>query len=248
MIIEFLGEKRRVPVMCKCRSEEYEKEKEREKQLEKQRRLERLRNYSLMDRDFEKCNFENFIVDENNRKLHHLAQAYCNQWHEMKKESMGFLFWGSPGTGKSYLSFCIANKLLEQLTPVIAISTIALINKIYESYGKYGEEGEVQIINALNNADLLVLDDLGAEHESKSGKEKQIIYSIIDGRIRNKKPMIITTNLTLNQLKQKLTGSDGVTRSYDRLVAMCTPIQVQGQSRRVQEAKRKQEIVARLLQ
>jgi len=37
----------------------------------------------------------------------------------MKKENIGLLIWGPPGTGKSYFSFCIANDLLKEMVPVI---------------------------------------------------------------------------------------------------------------------------------
>lgn len=243
-----LGKKMNVTVMCDCQQEEYKKRKEEEAKKEKQYRLERLREYSLMDSKFNGCTFENYKVDKHNAQIHKIATNYCKNWDEMKSEGIGLLMWGSPGTGKSYASFCIANKLLESYTPVIAISSIALINKIYDSYGRYGDVGEVEIINMLNNADLLVLDDLGAEHESNKGKEKQILYSIIDSRLRNEKPMIVTTNLTLIQLKGKLTGADGVSRTYDRLVEMCTPLQVEGPSKRVLSARTKQkEVLERLL-
>lgn len=141
----------------------------------------------------------------------------------------------NPGAGKSYMSFCIANELLSKGIPVIATSSINLINKIYESYRNYGDEGEVEIINQLKNASLLVLDDLGAEHDGRTGKEKQIIYSVIDLRIRANKPTIITTNLTPKQLEAKLTGTDGVTRTYDRIIEACPPIEVTGKSRRIEK-------------
>lgn len=248
MEIELFGQKMTVPVMCKCRQAEYDRRKEEEEKKERQIQLDKLRNYSLMDKKFENCTFENFRIDEYNANLYKIAKNYCKQWPDMKKEGIGLLLWGPPGTGKTYTSFCIANKLMENLTPVIAISSIALISKIYESYRRWGNEGEVEIINSLNNADLLVIDDLGAEAESKMGREKQILYSIIDSRYRNGKPMIVSTNLSLTQLKEKLTYSDGIARTYDRLVEMCTPIKVEGQSRRILAARNKQgEIIKRLL-
>lgn len=246
MEIELLGETKIVPVSCKCKEEAYRKYKEEEKASERMRRLERLKEHSLMDSKFKEMSFDNFRVDERNEKLFKVAQRYCSDWKTMRDEGVGFLFYGAPGVGKSYLSFCIANYLLDRMVPVIAISTISLISKIYESYGKYGDEGEVRIINSLKNADLLVLDDLGAEHSGRQGKEKQIIYSVLDGRSRANKPTIVTTNLNMQQLKDKLTGTDGVARTYDRLVEMCTPFEIKGESRRLVEAKKKHKIVAEL--
>ncbi|OZV12301.1 AAA family ATPase [Tissierella sp. P1] len=248
MEVNILGEKKIVPISCKCQQSEYKKRKEDEAKKEMQKKLDKLRKYSLMNSKFFDCTFETYDIDKQNSNLYKIALNYCKQWPDMKKEGIGLMFWGTPGTGKSHTSFCIANELMKNLTPVIAISSIGLIGKIYDSYRKYGTEGEYEIINTFNNADLLIIDDLGSEHESHGGKEKQILYSVIDTRIRNGKPMIVTTNLTLLQLKDKLTYDDGVPRTYDRLIEMCTPIQIEGPSRRVISARKKQkEVLERLL-
>lgn len=247
MEIDWLGKKVTVPAICKCEKDKEDKIKQEDKDFQRQNRLERARGYSLMDKGFENCTFENYKIDKENHRWHGLAKEYCEDWQEVKKEGLGFLFYGGVGVGKSYLSFCIANYLIKRFVPVIAISSIGLINKVYEGYSKFGAEGEAEVIRSLNNADLLVLDDLGAEHEGRTGKEKQIIYSIIDSRIRNDKPTIITTNLSLTQLKQKVTASDGVNRTYDRLVASCTPLEFTGESKRIEIARKKQDMVKELL-
>lgn len=246
-IIEILGKKRKVPCLCECRKKEYERQLELDKQKERQLQLEKLRKYSLMDDAFFDCNFKNFKVDKYNKDIYKIGINYCKNWKDMKAQNVGMTFMGPPGIGKTFLTFCIANKLLEQFVPVIAISSINIINRIYESYGKFGEEGEVTIINQLKNADLLILDDLGAEHEGRKGKEKQIIYSIIDSRIRAKKPMIVTTNLNKQQLRNKLTGTDGIDRSYDRLLEVCPIIEIEGKSRRMESGDKKFDILTELL-
>jgi DNA replication protein DnaC len=243
--IELLGRIRRMPVMCKCREEEYKRGKEIEASTERRLKLERLMQYSLMDHKFRECTFENFNIDSQNEKLYKMAVKYCDKWPEMKRQNVGFLFWGAPGNGKSYLSFCIANRLLQNFVPVIAISSIGILNRIKQTYNNHGKEGEVEVINSLKNASLLVLDDLGAENDTDWSKEK--LYEIIDSRIRDQKPMIVTTNLTPDQLRKKLTGEDNVARTYDRLVEMCCPIEVKGPSRRVKAAKEKIEVVKELL-
>jgi DNA replication protein DnaC len=230
---------------CECERKEYEKKKKEEENKQRQYRLDRLKQYSMMDKHFQKCTFENFKVDKHNEKLYKLALNYCERWSEMKKENMGFLFYGPPGTGKTYLAFCIANKLLEKLVPVIALSSIGLLNRIKQTYNTYGKEAETEIILSLKNAALLVIDDIGAENDTNWVKEK--LYEIIDSRYRDGKPMICTTNLTREQLKNKLTGNDGVTRTYDRLIEMCYPIEVGGPSRRAKAAGTKIGIIKDLL-
>ncbi len=234
-----------VGVMCSCRVREREDYERRLKIYNRRKKLERLRDYSMMDRSFYECRFENFKLDESNRKVYDLALKYCENWETMKRENVGFLFYGRPGVGKSYLSFCIANRLLEKLVPVIAMSTIDIINKIFDGYGKHGAMGEKEVIDSLVNADLLVLDDLGAEYGKE--KSKQIIYSILDKRSRLGLPTIVTTNVEPDSLRKKLMQADGVNRIEDRLFEICYPVRISGESKRVENVRKKERLILDLL-
>lgn len=68
-----------------------------------------------------------------------------------------------------------------------------------------------------------------------------MLYQIIDARYRSGKPLVVTTNLTLDQLQEKLTSHDKVDRTYDRLAEICLPIEVIGASNRALVARSKRQ-------
>lgn len=67
---------------------------------------------------------------------------------------------------------------------------------------------------------MLIIDDLGVEKKTEYNLE--IIYKIIDDRLTHKKPMIITTNLTLDEIKHP--ESRGLARIYCRIEENYIPI------------------------
>jgi DNA replication protein DnaC len=74
-------------------------------------------------------------------------------------------------------------------------------------------------------ADLLILDDLGAEKPTEWALEK--IYQLVNLRYESLRPMIATTNLDLNSL-ERLLGE----RTFGRLIEMCLPVEVSGEDYR----------------
>ena len=72
------------------------------------------------------------------------------------------------------------------------------------------------------------------------------VYDIIDSRYRNGKPVILTTNLSIEQMK----SCDDIryTRIYDRIFEMCYPVKVNGFSWRKKEAASRYGVVKKLLE
>ena len=89
-------------------------------------------------------------------------------------------------------------------------------------------EDKTEYIRLLNRYELLIIDDLGVERSSEYVLEN--IFSVIDWRYRSGKPLIITTNLPLAQLKQETKIEKK--RIYDRILERCIPVKIDGVSRR----------------
>ena len=84
----------------------------------------------------------------------------------------------------------------------------------------------------MNRAKLVIFDDLGAERNTDYALEK--IYNIIDSRYRKNLPMILTTNLTIDEMQQETDMR--YKRIYDRIFEVCYPMQFTGPSWRQKEA------------
>ena len=113
----------------------------------------------------------------------------------MKRNHIGCLFWGPVGTGKSYIAGCIANELLKQEVTVKMTNFNTIIDDIFPLADK------TEYINALASYQLLIIDDLGVERNSEYALG--IVFSVIDRRIRSGRPLIITTNLPLKEIKSE---------------------------------------------
>ena len=111
------------------------------------------------------------------------------------KPADSLLFIGKTGRRKTYLAASIANEILERKpnSQLLFIIVPDLLNEIRSTYNKDNEITEYQIIDAARNAEILILDDLGAHNYSDWVKDK--LYSIIDFRLQEQLPTVITTNL-----------------------------------------------------
>ena len=165
--------------------------------------------------------FEN--DDMANERITKAMRNYVDNFADLKKHGKGLLLYGSIGKGKTYAACEVANALIDKGYPVLVTNFARLTNTIQ---GKF--EGKQEYIDSLNQFQLLVIDDLGAERKSEYMQE--IVYNIIDSRYRAGLPFIITTNMTIEEIK---TPTDiGNARIYDRIIERCFPIEVNGKNRR----------------
>lgn len=244
--INVLGVNRTVPCLCHCQCQALEEEKQENLRQKQQKAVNKIKKYSLMDQRFANCILANWQDHIGPPGLKKTVMKYISKWPEMKENNVGLLIHGSPGIGKSHASFTMANEIIQSYRAVVvAVTAIGLLSRIKETYANFGREAEIDILNSLNNAALLILDDLGAEQ--KTEWSTAMLYQIIDSRYRSGKPMIITTNLNLDQLRKKLTLGDGVDRTFDRIIEMCLPMEVAGPSNRTAVAMEKRQQLLKLL-
>lgn len=212
------------PRFCACRRAEHEKEERERKEREHLYEVEKNTSVCFYERAMAEWNFDN---DNGSNPCMKYAKQYVEKWDEAYKKGLGLLFWGDVGTGKSYMAACIANALLQQEKKVLMTNFATISNGIYASADKNA------YIEAICSYDLLIIDDLGSERSSSYMMEN--VFQVIDRRVCSGKPMIITTNLTVQEMRE--TQNLDEKRIYDRVLEYCQPICVKGENHRREKSK-----------
>lgn len=226
----------KVYMACSCDRERFRLEDEKAAREDFRTKLEELRRRGITDPAYLKCRFEQ--DDGRNRDITAACKRYVKKFREMYELGAGILFMGDVGTGKSFMACAIANALLDDLFSVGVTNLPRLINSLQSL------ENRQKTIDELARFQLLVIDDLGVERDTSYSLEQ--VYNIIDTRARSGKPLIVTTNLTLNEINNPQTTMHA--RIYDRILEMC-PIQlkINGKSRRKEKSEKKKAMVRELL-
>lgn len=202
------------PCRCLCGEISLEQEKEEKRHKENDER----RHLCFSSPLLEKYRLE----DLQDGKSSKIGNVYIDNWDSMKADGAGLLLWGNVGTGKSFLAAAIANAVIDKGESVRMRTAGEIVLETQDRPDK------LAYISELCKMSLLVIDDLGAERETSFGAE--IIYTLIDKRYESGKPMIFTTNTPLKEINEATDRTKK--RIYDRILAVCTPVQLVGESKR----------------
>jgi len=111
------------------------------------------------------------------------------------------LLYGRTGLGKTFICHCIAKDLIDAGHTVLYLTAPRLF-KIVEDY-RFNRESMTQpdeMLEAVADVDLLILDDLGAEFVTVI--TSSALFDIINQRLLAKKPMVISSNLSPQELER----------------------------------------------
>lgn len=147
------------------------------------------------------------------------AFSFMKKWCETKNEKYNVIIWGPTGTGKTYLTECVASKLIEQ-NRIVLYTTAFNLNNALLNYHISFDPKRNEIIEPYLSCEALIIDDLGSEPMIRN-VTKEYLYLIINERLLNHLPTIITTNLTpvdiLNTYDERI---------YSRLMSKKTSVSI----------------------
>ena len=230
--ILYVGDKSLRPhLMCKCEREAKQKQEAEDKKIQALAKIDK--NRQICFESEEQMKFT-FASDDQTNEISKVAINYADKFKELN--NVGLVFYGSVGTGKTFSACCIANALIDKGYFCKVTTFPKIVNELHDTFKKQ------EYIDNLISYDLLVIDDLASERRSEYMDE--MVTNIIDSRYRNGKPVIITTNLTA----EEMVYSEDINRQriYSRLYEMCIFYEVKGNDRRIKKQKEFEKILGGL--
>ncbi len=221
--INVLGKEMVMRSICSCIKAQNEK-------LDAQKRMDEIERNR--DACFEGSDMINWTFDKDdmqNERLSYAMAKYAALFPDFLKDGKGLLLYGTNGTGKTFYAACIANRLIDSGRKVLFTSFSRLVNTLQGMY-----EGKQEYIDGLSQYELIVLDDLGAERQSEYMQEQ--VFNIVNARVCSGLPMIVTTNLTLQEIGKPSDYERA--RIYSRILGKCVPVEIKGSDRRKETCKK----------
>ena len=169
----------------------------------------------LMTENFGALSYD-YYAGEDLEKFTKAVQICQNFVKSFNKGYRNLFFYGTVGTGKSFLSCCVAKELIDHGNLVLCFSASQLFDILSKStFDKDSPEAVAGISDDICGCDLLIIDDLGTELTNSFVSSQ--LFSCLNSRYLRKKATIITTNLSLGELRDRYSDRifSRITSNYD---------------------------------
>ncbi|MFV0363585.1 MAG: ATP-binding protein [Suipraeoptans sp.] len=200
----------------------------------KQREVKLLYSQSNLGDILDKENFKTFNLNfysnkidkktgRSNRENAKIALETCKDFVDsFKNAEDNLLLYGDTGVGKTFLSHCIAKELIDKSYSVIYLTASELFDSLADA--KFHNNNKAG--SHIYDCDLLIIDDLGTELSNSFTSTEMFV--ITNDRLLKKKSTIISTNLSLEDLKEKYTE-----RVFSRISSNYSLLRLTGEDIRI---------------
>ena len=166
---------------------------------------------------------------ENIEEIRKISRSFCENIKSDKQKNL--LFVGKAGTGKTFMSSCIASEIVNKGYTVLYQTAPLLMDMLLEAkFNSLKDEQKKEQYERVFDVDLLIIDDLGTENLNNMKFTE--LFNIINTRLLKDKKTIISTNLTLAELAQEYDD-----RVMSRLIGNYTICRFFGEDIRLRKKK-----------
>ncbi len=175
-----------------------------------------------------------YYQGEDLRRFESAVDLCRNFIKNFNQDYHNILFYGTVGTGKSFLSGCIAKELIDKGYSVIYFSSSGLFDMLARYSFDYKEKEALQdFCEDIYGCDLLIIDDLGTEITNTFVSSQ--LFSCLNERGLRKKAIIISTNLSLEELRDRYSD-----RIFSRITSSFSLCKLTGQDIRICKKRNRQ--------
>jgi len=185
-------------------------------------------NFEHFNFDYYSSNYRDRLSGQNSRELATRAYQECmNFIHNFDTEHGNLLLFGNTGIGKTFLSHCIAKEVMDSLHSVLYLTASEFFDALLEKALNRNDESCL-LYEQIHLCDLLIIDDLGTERNTDFVVSQ--LFVCLNDRILNRKSTIISTNLTLEEIKTNYTE-----RTFSRISNHYKILRLAGDDIRIQK-------------
>ena len=218
------------PCTPECEKKNEQQEWERTRRESRVGTLQKRSGLSKRMKGYTFGNFDPYANPPQSMRAAERVESYLKNWEENRESGRGLYLCGGVGTGKTHLAVAVMNEMMRKQIPALFVTVPELLDNLREVYMVPGRNLD-EWMDTVKNADLLVLDDLGAEKTTAWVQER--IFVIVNHRYREALPTIFTSNIGPRDLATQL-GE----RTASRIVAMTEGIELEGDDYREAEGRR----------
>lgn len=229
----FDNKERLVRCICECQTKKRDDEERQEREFKRLNELQKLKVASLIGDRYKDTSFTNTEIGHNPSfdTAFIRCKRYCEVSREVLNKGLGIYIYGSKGTGKTHLTACMANELMNQMFQVLFTNFFEISKMIKGTWNT--REKESDYIDRLANIDFLFIDDLGTERVSNGENDlwlQEKIFDVLNKRYNMQKPTIFTSNHSLVEL---INDRGFMDKTIDRIAEMSSAIlKIEGESYR----------------
>lgn len=170
---------------------------------------------------------DGFIVSKGNKRAFDACCEYIENFPLRKVvnyKSLGLFSENTWGVGKTHLVCALGKMLIERcqfINPVLYMTEPMMLQRIRATYDhENGKETETGVLDILTNIPLLIIDDVGKQDIADPRFVQRVWFSVINARYGNLLPIVITANLSPDNIASHLGGSRNNEAAFDRLYEM----------------------------
>src|SRR5690606_6212894 len=193
----------------------------RAQELARLAEIERRKGDADVPARFRHCDFDGFSVTPANRRAVEMCRQYAETFES--GQSHGLFIAGDVGTGKTHLAVAVLMRVIERGFEGRFVVVPEWLRRLRSTFD--GNGSSWSLWETVQNPGLVVLEDVGGE--KPSGRVEEQMVMVVDYRDRNGLPTVVTSNLGLDELQERLGA-----RTVSRIIESCDGVLLKGEDYR----------------